>query len=135
MITALDSSIILDVLSADPVHGEDSRKALKSQRRAGSLIACEVVWSEVSAAFPDGEQAREVMSRLRIDFSPMTLPMALAAGQAWRAYRARGGSRVRVTSDFMIAAHAATAADLLLTRDTGIARLGMSGLRLAAPGR
>lgn len=128
MITAVDSNIILDVVTADSVHGEDSRRSLKEHLRSGGLIACEIVWSEVCAAFPDARVASDVMGRLRIDFSPMTLPMALIAGSAWKSYRARGGSRTRVTSDFLVAAHAALAAEVLLTRDRGIGSLGIDGL-------
>jgi predicted nucleic acid-binding protein len=39
------------------------------------------------------------------------------AAKAYRRYRARGGSRTGVLSDFFIGAHAATADYTLLTRD------------------
>jgi hypothetical protein len=39
MITAVDTSVLLDVFGGDPVHGESSRTALKACMRDGALIA------------------------------------------------------------------------------------------------
>jgi predicted nucleic acid-binding protein len=40
--TAVDSSVLLDVLGADPQFGEASREALRSAYDAGALIAGEL---------------------------------------------------------------------------------------------
>jgi predicted nucleic acid-binding protein len=51
VITAVDSSIIIDFLEPDPDHGASSREALQRCLREGSMIACDVVWAEVATAF------------------------------------------------------------------------------------
>lgn len=122
MITAVDTSVLLDVLGADPQFGLTSKAALEACLIEGSLIACEVVWSEVSSQFSASAQAEETMGRLRVEFSATDLATALSAGRAWRAYRERRGRRQRLMADFLIGAHAALNADRLLSRDRGFYR-------------
>ncbi len=43
MITAVDSSVLLDVLVAGSHNAESSYRALDEARRAGRIIACPVV--------------------------------------------------------------------------------------------
>ena len=45
MKTAVDSSVLLDVLGADTRFGERSREALRTAYNAGALVACEIVWA------------------------------------------------------------------------------------------
>ena len=118
MITAVDTSVLLDVFGADPKFGRRSRDALRRCIAEGSLIACDIVWAEVAAHFPAGA-AQEAMTRLSVGFDPLDCDAALAAGAAWRSYRARGGTRARVIADFLIGAHAHAHAGQLLTRDRG----------------
>lgn len=135
MITAVDTSVLLDVFGADPVHGDASRAALKECLRDGALVACDVVWAETAACFPDDRRSAAALDRLGVRFSALDEAASVAAARAWRTYRRAGGRRTRVIADFLIGGHAAVHADQLLTRDRGFSRRHFRGLRLLDPSR
>jgi predicted nucleic acid-binding protein len=133
VITAIDTSVLLDVFGADPTFGPRSREAVERSIAEGSLVACDVVWTEVSAYFPSPEEAASAMDRLGIHFSAMEREAALSAGSAWKAYRIRGGPRTRVVPDLLIGAHALSQADRLLTRDARFHRSYFQTLQVLDP--
>jgi predicted nucleic acid-binding protein len=133
VITALDTSVLLDVFGADSEYGPRSAAAMRRCLAEGSLRACEVVWAETAASFGDTAAAEAALKSLHIDFSPLDASTSLAVGGAWRAHRRAGGSRERVIADFLIGAHAVVHADRLLTRDRGFYREYFSALRVMDP--
>lgn len=136
MKTALDSSVLLDVLGADRAFGERSREALRSAYDAGALAACEVVWAEVRAHFPTDESFGEAVGLLGVQFDPISAQAAAVAGRLWRESRRGAGARgQRVIADLLVGAHARLQADALLTRDRGFYRRHFAGLKVIDPGR
>jgi predicted nucleic acid-binding protein len=124
----------LDVLGGDPVFGDVSRNALKQAYGAGPLVACDVVWAEVSATFPPGMAPTPILRRLGIEFEPISAESAESAGRQWRVHRGRGGSRRgRIVADFLIGAHASVQADSLLSRDRGFFRTYFPELKIVDP--
>jgi predicted nucleic acid-binding protein len=135
VITAVDTSVLLDVYHADAKYGPRSAEAMQKCLAEGSVIACDIVWAETGASFATTADAEAALSTLRVDFSPLDPPISLAAGEAWRAYRKAGGTRQRVIADFLIAAHAQASADRLLTRDRGFYRKYFKELHVLDPGQ
>ncbi len=133
MITAIDTSVLLDVFAADPLFGPRSRAALRTCLDEGRVVACEIVWSELAGVFPSPAAAREQLEALGAEFDPIRVEAALEAGGAWKAYRARGGRRHRMVADFLVGAHALHQADRLLTRDRGFYRAYFRELRVLEP--
>jgi hypothetical protein len=133
VITAVDTSVLLDLFGADPTFGSRSREAMRSCIAQGRLVACEVVWTEVATFFSPAADARKAMEGLGVDFSAFTLEAALEASQAWKSYRKQGGQRTRGAADFLIGAHALCQADRLLTRDRWFDRSSFKRLTIVDP--
>jgi predicted nucleic acid-binding protein len=133
VITAVDTNVLLDVFSADAVHGPPSRHALHDALREGSVVACDVVWAEIAGAFPSSTAAAQAMERLGVGYGALDMAASLLAGDSFRRYRRRGGRRDRVIADFLVGAHASTRADRLLTRDRGFYRSYFAGLVVVDP--
>lgn len=136
MKTALDTSVLLDVLGADPVFGERSLNALRAAFDAGALVASDVVWAEVRAHFPADEPFKQSLTLLGVQFDPISAEAAATAGRLWgESRKSRRDPGKRVIADFLIGAHARLQADVLLTRDRGFFRRHFTGLRVIDPAR
>ncbi len=133
MITAVDTSILLDVIGGDETFGRASAVGLRQCLQEGQLVACEVVWAECAAGLHDAETAADRLAALRVGYSAAETQAALAAGTMWGVYRRRRGTRDRVIADFLIGAHALVQADRLLTRDRGFYRGYFDGLQIVDP--
>lgn len=133
MITAIDTTVLLDVFGADPKFAAASAEALRRCLREGALVASEVVWAETATVFGNTGLFQNAMNKVSASFSPMTEAATIKAADAWRRYRAGGDPRDRIAADFLIAAHALVVADRLLTRDQGFYRRYFAGLRILDP--
>lgn len=133
MITAVDTSVLIDVFGADPRFGASSANALRLCLNEGAIVACDVVWSESRAAFANDEAFLRAVQTLGIGFSASKEQAAALAGTTWKKYRAAGGKRDRVIADFLIGAHASAQCDRLLTRDRGYYKKYFNGLAIVDP--
>ncbi len=133
MITAVDTSVLIDVFGADARFGASSSNALRTCLNEGAVVACDVVWSETRAAFSSDAEFLKAVQALGVEFAAMSAAAATLAGAAWKKYRAAGGKRERVMADFVIGAHAALQCDRLLTRDRGYYKKYFRGLAIVEP--
>ncbi len=133
MITAVDSSVLIDVLEPGQGFSARSVNSLLSCGSEGALVSCEVVWAEVAAGFRGIDDVGPVFDRLGVAYSPVDRGSAILAGKTWGEYLRAGGSRSRLVADFLVGAHASRQADRLLTRDRGFYRSYFSDLRIIDP--
>lgn len=133
MITALDTSVLLDVLLDDPRHRASSLEALRSAHAAGALIVCPVVWAETLGAVQRPASLAEAFRQIDIAFDPFDQAAADLACDLWRAYRRRGGTRTRLIPDFLVGAHAQLRAGRILSRDRGFLRRYFKALVVIDP--
>jgi predicted nucleic acid-binding protein len=101
-ITAVDSSVVLDVFSGDPEFGAASKAALEAALETGTLVACPVVWAELRAHFSDQKAFAQAAQAAQIHFDPFDQACSELAGDAWRTYRRRGGTRTQLVPDFLV---------------------------------
>ena len=121
MVTAVDTSVLLDVLLNDPQHAPTSLAALYRAAAEGSLAICNVALAEIVPVLATGD-IPQFLADWKLAFLPSTQAVAVLAGEMFRVYLDRGGKRGRVVPDFLIAAHAQELADRLLARDRGYYR-------------
>lgn len=133
MITAVDTNVLIDVFEADRDFGLRSAAALRRCLVEGALVACEAVWAETTAYFLGAQDAGAALAKLRVEYTPLDADSAHSAGVNWGTYRRAGGTRERVSSDFIVGAHALHQADRLLTRDRGFYRSYFSDLTVLDP--
>ena len=122
MITAVDTNILLDILSGEEPQARRSARALAEARQAGAVVATDVVWAETAAWFATARDLMSAMDSLGVTYDSPILAAASLGGEIWRSYRSDGGSRARLVPDFLVGAHALIQADRLLTRDRGFFR-------------
>lgn len=133
MITAVDTSVLIDIFVDDPLFRSKSVAALREARDSGRLVACDAVWAETSAWFSSTAAADDALTSLDVLFDEVGRAAAAVAGRGWRAYRSKGGPRRRMLPDFLIAAHAQQQTDRLLTRDRGFTRSYFPELQIVDP--
>ena len=135
MISAVDSSVILDVVVRDPANVDQSEQTLRSASQQGKLVACECVFAEIRPAFASSDLFVEFATDWQLEFVPSSLESASLAGEHFAAYLQRGGRHGRVLADFLVGAHATLHADRLLARDRGYLRDYFQNLVVLDPSR
>jgi len=117
--TLVDSDVVLDVLTADPLWGTWSQTELARARDGGRLVINPLVYAEVSTGFDRIEDLDEALPTGEFDREALPYEAGFVAGKAFLNYRQRGGLRRSPLADFYIGAHAAVRRYRLLTRDAG----------------
>ncbi len=133
MITAIDSSVLLDLLLDDPRFGSLSERAIKNARSKGRLVVCEAVVAEIRPILKSDEDGNAFFSDIGIEFEPCSYEAALLAGTMYTRYLDNRGGAKSVLPDFLVAAHAIKTSDALLARDRGYYREYFKNLVLIDP--
>lgn len=134
MTTAVDASVLLDVVLDDPRYRDRSLRALKAERRRGGLIVCPIVWAQVFSSARDPETLGPLLERAGLAYDPFDRACADLAGRLFKHYRrVAGPRRSHALSDFMVGAHALTRGARLLSRDRAFYLRFFDGLQVVEP--
>jgi predicted nucleic acid-binding protein len=131
----VDTNVILDVATADPVWGTWSQAALHALGDGSILVINPIIYGELSVGYPSIEILDASLPEDIYRREPLPYAAAFLAGQCFLDYRRRGGSRLSPLPDFYIGAHAAVAGYRLLTRDAARFRTYFPLLEVIAPDR
>ncbi|NJR72302.1 MAG: type II toxin-antitoxin system VapC family toxin [Gammaproteobacteria bacterium] len=133
---ALDSSVLIDVLTSDATFGDTSSAKIISAMERDDVVVCDVVLAEVAARVNPIDDLMDSLADMGVNFSPISEQAALRAGIMQRRFRERGGTRGdRVIADFLVGAHALLHCNALITRDGGFYRDYFKGLKIINPAR
>lgn len=130
---AVDSSVLLDVLTDDPRFADASETCLGEALAHNDLVVCAAVVAEVQTLLETRDTAMDTLALLGLRYLPTTEQAAVRAGHMQRRFRDRGGRRERVVADFLIGAHALLQCSGLITRDDGFFRDYFKGLKVIVP--
>lgn len=131
----VDSNVLLDVATGDPVWATWSARALAQAAEHTQLVINPLIYAEVSVGFERLEELDAALPEAIYRREALPWPAGFLAGKAFLAYRRRGGTRPVPLPDFYIGAHAAIAGYRLLTRDRGRYATYFPSLGLIAPAR
>jgi predicted nucleic acid-binding protein len=115
--TLVDSNVLLDILTRTPDWWQWSLRQFEQAALSGPLVINDVVYTEVSTRYPSVDAVDSILRDLGVDLVAMPRAALFLAGKTYLRYRASGGVRTGVLSDFFIGAHAAAEQLPLLTRD------------------
>jgi predicted nucleic acid-binding protein len=133
MAVLVDSDVLLDVLTEDPVWFEWSSRALAELVEREVLAINPIIYAEVSISFDRIEDLETSLPEKDFRRAPLPWEAAFLAGKCFVEYRRRGGSRRSPLPDFYIGAHAAIEKMRLLTRDAARYRTYFPSLELVTP--
>ena len=106
-----DSSVLLDVLTADPTWAEWSVKHLEEALAEGSVFIDPIVYAEISIGFSRIEDLEAALADSGLLWSEIPREALFLAGKAFMKYRRSAGPRSVALPDFLIGAHAEWTAD------------------------
>ena len=129
----VDSSVLLDIFTDDPIWKPWSVTALRDVRAAGFAGINPLIYAEISLAFDSASELDRELHTLLLDRLQLPFGAGFGAGRAFLKYRRAGGARSSPMPDFYIGAHAALEGLTLLTRDTRRYRTYFPSIKLISP--
>lgn len=131
--TLVDTNVLLDLVTDDPVWADWSLAQLEAASLNGPLSINDVVYAELSVRYDRVEDLDRFLEAAGIAIAVMPRAALFLAGKVFVQYRKAGGARTAVLPDFFIGAHAAVTQLPLLTRDVGRYQTYFPTLQLIAP--
>ena len=121
--TFVDTNILIDVTSDNPVWADWSSQALASAHARGPLLINAIVYAEFAIRFESQSNCDAEIEELDLTLAEIPSSVAFRAAQAFREYRRGGGVRTRALPDFFIGAHASVAHAIALAGGAALSHL------------
>ena len=131
--TLVDTNVLLDLVTDDPVWADWSIQQLELASVSGPLCINDVVYAELSVRYERIEALDAFVDQAGLKFTPFPRAALFLEGKAFTRYRRGGGTRNDVLPDFFIGAHAAIQNLPLLTRDVARYRSYFPTVTLISP--
>lgn len=131
--TIVDTNVLLDLLTDDAVWYDWSLGQLNQAQLSGPILYNDLIYAELAVRFDSTAPLDEFIDAVGLEHTGMPRPALFLAAKAHKRYRAAGGTRTGVLSDFFIGAHAAALDVPILTRDVSRYRTYFPDVRLIAP--
>ncbi len=113
----VDSNIVLDVVTNDPVWADWSDEAITRHQPAGLLVN-PIIYAELCTGAASPAEVDELLKSLKLRFEEIPRHGLHLAAKAFLQYRRQGGTKTSTLPDFFIGGHAEALGVPILTRDT-----------------
>lgn len=131
--TLVDTNVLVDFLNQDAEWFDWSAFMLGEVAESGHVAINPIIYAEVSVDYKTIEDVETALPREYFVRLPLPWEATFVAGQCFRTYRRRGGTKRSPLPYFFIGAHAAVAGLTLLTRDPKRYRTYFPKLKILAP--
>ena len=131
--TPVDTNVLLDLVTDDPVWAEWSIEQLETASLSGPLLINDIVYAELAVRYERIEDLDAFVADAGLVMTPFPRAALFLVGKVFTQYRRVGGSRTGVLPDFLIGAQAAVERWPILTRDTARYRSYFPSVKLISP--
>jgi len=129
----VDTNVLLDIFSNDPVWRPWSERSIRDSLVTGVVGINPIIYAETSLAFTDPKELDHHLNALMLERYQLPYEAGFLAARVFLRYRRAGGVRSSPLPDFYIGAHAETDGLTLLTRDTGRYESYFPAVKLVTP--
>jgi len=130
----IDSNVLIDVITQDPVWAEWSMTQLRAAKARDKLTINAVIYAEIVVAYESAAELDSFLKPTGIVSSHLSNQAAFIASRAFMRYRATKGTKTGVLPDFFIGAQAQAEGWRLLSRDATRYRRYFPTVQLICPG-
>jgi predicted nucleic acid-binding protein len=132
-VTLVDTNVLLDLVTDDPVWADWSIAELEAASLRGPLLINDVIYAELAVRYRRIEDLDAFVEQAGLEIAALPRAALFLAGKVFAQYRKSGGQRTGVLPDFFVGAHAAVREWPVLTRDVGRYRTYFPSLTLITP--
>ena len=131
----IDSCVLLDLFTDDPVWGDWSENILDRYSQTNSLFINSIIYTETSIGFTKIEEVEKAIYDLGIKVLEIPREALFLTGKVFLNYRKNKGTKKSPLPDFFIGAHASVSRFDLITRDSARYKTCYPSVNLIKPGQ